>query len=508
MSGGEPKDPILIDPTTETYTVPNGYVQAATIQGPLKEHKQNNQDRYKIDSLTSSNGKFQLGTLLTLCDGSGGSADGAAAAERGVKGINTAIQEVIQNLPPEIQEKINSGKELNSEDSVSIRDKIKNSIFNFHVTQVNRSGYCTLVTSFVLPSGQYFTFNIGDSREYRITPNSIFLETEDHNQFWYLGHDKTLSGELTYAQDHPEQLKLKSNLFYALGMGSRDFSLKKDTITFHYGELDDGDQLFLSTDGLHSNPLVFSADTIAEAARNHDLNSMLKARQAKGLEDDTTALQFQFKKHKQNGKSPTLEQLANDVVLFTNRKILQRVKNFLKIDYTVTVGGMKPFERYMKKLDIDHSDEQGKSLLTNILELAASFKYWGQEAITQMPQPDASNNWDPLNSFVEVIHVFAHKYVQMLEEGYSYSELLGPELPGKPMPPDEVRTGESTVVSQARMHAKTYTLLLLKIMHDLHNEVPVTINKEDFKRVYNIHFSDDTRIQQFLEDDNFWHNDE
>lgn len=148
-----------------------------------------NQDRIKF--VTSTLPSFGI---MALCDGMGGANAGSLASE-------TAAREFAGHLGASL-----SGKQGKAEIPGLIREAVDFAnarVFELGASDPANSGMGTTLVAAVLKGRQCFVANVGDSRAYIISGDSIRQVSRDHS----LVEDMVLSGRITReeARTHPQR---------------------------------------------------------------------------------------------------------------------------------------------------------------------------------------------------------------------------------------------------------------------------------------------------------------
>ncbi len=165
-------------------------------------------------------------TLVTVADGMGGHNAGEVASRKAVKGFEGAV----------------SGLDKISEDTkkklLYCVSEVNGEIYHTAITTRGLIGMGTTLTAAVIIGNRAHIINVGDSRAYIIKSGDIRQITVDHSYV----EELRLSGRITEeeARVHPE----RNQITRAVGT--------EDTVSADYFEveLDEGDILFLCSDGL------------------------------------------------------------------------------------------------------------------------------------------------------------------------------------------------------------------------------------------------------------------
>lgn len=186
--------------------------------------------------------------LISVCDGMGGAAGGATAAETAIKIYNDSVAEMLCDC---------DGDGAVMAVMSRAAEKANNAVFTLASETPELSGMgTTLVSFFHFNDSSSFLLNIGDSRAYLISENEIKQVSHDHSYVQRLID----SGELSpsKAANHPQ----KNIITRAVGIEAEVIpDVKKiDTAGFTY--------LLLCSDGLHGEikdqeikKLIFDSDT-------------------------------------------------------------------------------------------------------------------------------------------------------------------------------------------------------------------------------------------------------
>ncbi len=168
--------------------------------------------------------------LLCVCDGMGGQSKGDYASELCI----TTIEDNFK-LKNKFRSKRGAKRWLKN----TIREA-NNKVYTLGATNADFSGMGTTVTAALLLKGTLVTAQVGDSRCYSYTSESINQLSEDQSYVQYLYN----SGKISEAEKENHQNK--NVLTNALGTFP---SLSIDIRSFHYK----GESLFLCSDGVYNS---------------------------------------------------------------------------------------------------------------------------------------------------------------------------------------------------------------------------------------------------------------
>lgn len=168
--------------------------------------------------------------LIAVCDGMGGLSDGELASAEAVKMLNDWF---MYELPDLMREGLS---DYSFKESISARIADVNRKIEQYGEQ-NNIECGTTISAVLIYNDHYATVNIGDSRIYKLTPNSIEQLTHDQSVVQEL-LDK---GEITAeeAETHPQ----RSTLLQCVGFGG------EITPDFTFGSYNMGDVFLACSDG-------------------------------------------------------------------------------------------------------------------------------------------------------------------------------------------------------------------------------------------------------------------
>ena len=235
----------------------------------IGKKRSENQDRFSVFLPESDS----LCCLISVCDGMGGAAGGATAAETAIKIYNDSVAEMLCDC---------DGDGAVMAVLSRAAEKASSAVFELASKNPELSGMGTTLVSFFNFNGSSFLLNIGDSRAYLINENEIKQISHDHSYVQRLID----SGELSpsKAANHPQ----KNIITRAVGIEPEVIpDVKKlDTTGFTY--------LLLCSDGLHGEvkdqeikKVIFdsSTDSIKEKAE-----ALVSLANKKGGNDNITAV--------------------------------------------------------------------------------------------------------------------------------------------------------------------------------------------------------------------------
>lgn len=186
--------------------------------------------------------------LAVVCDGMGGHAGGQVASELAVEVISSGLRRL-------------RGPDWADEEKVV--ESVKNAVFgaNDHILSRARvdSSLSDMGTTVVLCAfmpDRVITANVGDSRIYRISGDTVTQVSEDHS----LVAERVRAGLL---DPDSEEARLLSNIV------TRALGMDHVTVDMTIEDLKAGDVYLLCTDGLHD--LVGAEDMLAIVTRSDTL---------------------------------------------------------------------------------------------------------------------------------------------------------------------------------------------------------------------------------------------
>ena len=181
-----------------------------------------NQDSYVLDTFDNGIG------FAVVCDGMGGASGGKIASITAVNNFSSVVCEI--------------NTEMNTDEIVAILDKaIKTAnieIFNKSNTDPSLCGMGTTLVAAIVILNKVFILNIGDSRCYILSDDTIRRVTRDHSAVQELVDQGMLTE--SQARNHPN----KNIITRALGVDkSFEYDLFVETVS-------SGDIILLCTDGI------------------------------------------------------------------------------------------------------------------------------------------------------------------------------------------------------------------------------------------------------------------
>ena len=223
--------------------------------------KKNNEDRYLIKEIGDES------LLLAVADGLGGEAAGEHAAE-----ITISMLESMELSPTSVKKML-----------IDTVKKADISIINETTKNFSLTGMGTTLTAVLLMNGRVYWVHAGDSRFYIFRNNILTRQTKDQTLIQFLLDE----GEVTEkeAMSHPARHMIEQCV--GCGSCSPDFGSM---------DISRGDQILLTTDGLHGyisdNSIrnVLNSRTDLETKTNVLLDAALKA----GGSDNITIVMSQY----------------------------------------------------------------------------------------------------------------------------------------------------------------------------------------------------------------------
>lgn len=211
--------------------------------------------------------------LFVVCDGMGGAQSGNIAS-------NMACEAFVDKLNSfEMQDK--TYDEL-SGFLYEAAEAANTAVYEKSIDDVNCAGMGTTLVAALVHGSKALIINIGDSRAYYISGNSITQITVDHS----VVEDMVRRGDITKeeARVHPKRNLITRALGTALGIEPDIFSI----------ELKDGDYILLCSDGL-SNVIIDDEikDTIANLEHSDKVcDILLRAACSRGAPDNVTIVLY------------------------------------------------------------------------------------------------------------------------------------------------------------------------------------------------------------------------
>ena len=234
--------------------------------GPRK----NNEDCWCI--VTSDNGT----TLAMVADGMGGHAGGGIASGIAIQTVRTYFATGASVAESAIL----------AHKAIILETALKNFL----------SGMATTLTAIAIKDSLLDGVHVGDSHAYLVRGGTVTQLTEDHSAAGYMLAQGIITEKL--AKVHPQ----RSRLDYACGMDWDDFLIQPFTL-----ELQPGDRILLSTDGLHDKLLL---SEIAEAATKEPgleqfCKRLVALARARLLDDNATLVGLEYSDHIRSAAIPT-----------------------------------------------------------------------------------------------------------------------------------------------------------------------------------------------------------
>lgn len=173
-------------------------------------------------------------TIVALCDGMGGLADGQLASATAVKTLEAAFAQ---------RDRGQSGAAFYLQ-AVEMLDE---SVCAIRRATNGRTRIGTTIVSAFISQAQLFWLSVGDSRMYIIRGNEIACVTTDHN-YRYLINKEFQCGKMSAAEHEKESIKGSALISY-IGMGGIELvDYNKSPFM-----LNQGDIIILASDGLYQN---------------------------------------------------------------------------------------------------------------------------------------------------------------------------------------------------------------------------------------------------------------
>ena len=235
-------------------------------------YRSENQDYFKT-------AKAPDGMLLAVvCDGMGGAAGGSTASRM-------AGDEFCKCAAAILQEKFRRKEELSDGD-------IRWILSTAAASDRELFGMGTTLTGALIREDWFWVVNVGDSRAYQFRRNRGKLITHDHSYVQMLVDQGRITEE--EAQSHPQ----KNIITRAIGTKP---TVESDIFS---GPLEPGDSMLLATDGLTN---LLSIEELIEVISEqkmlrHTVNELVGGANAKGGDDNITAVLIQTKGNALYGK--------------------------------------------------------------------------------------------------------------------------------------------------------------------------------------------------------------
>lgn len=215
-----------------------------------------NQDSYAIRPVSKN------ATLCVVCDGMGGAKSGNVASERAIEVFCDSVIEYAA------QKKTKAGKlRLSSDDAcIILDDAVKDAnreVFEKSQSSPDYEGMGTTLVAALFVDDIAYVINIGDSRMYLISDNTITQITHDHSYVQHLIDSGTLSVE--DARNHP----FRNRITRAVGVSD---DIECDIFSVELASLDVG-YLLLCSDGLSG--VLLPEDIYALVSSDLDIDVVL-----------------------------------------------------------------------------------------------------------------------------------------------------------------------------------------------------------------------------------------
>ncbi|MBQ7836768.1 MAG: Stp1/IreP family PP2C-type Ser/Thr phosphatase [Clostridia bacterium] len=238
-----------------------------------------NQDSFKITEFNSTT------VLAVVCDGMGGAAGGGVAG--------TLAAETFTEYVKDHSKDICKKKTLTRLDEGRIRSILKaaaeqanQAVYNKATEDLSLHGMGTTLVAALICCGTIFTVNVGDSRMYLISDESIRQITHDHSYVQFLIDTGRLSEE--------EARKSHNRNIITRAVGT-DTTVEADVFV---NRATDGNYILLCSDGLvnHVSPdtifkTVYSTEeTVGEAMLDECVDTLILAANTAGGSDNITAV--------------------------------------------------------------------------------------------------------------------------------------------------------------------------------------------------------------------------
>ncbi|MCL2152927.1 MAG: Stp1/IreP family PP2C-type Ser/Thr phosphatase [Oscillospiraceae bacterium] len=211
--------------------------------------------------------------VLIVCDGMGGAKAGNVASALAVDAFIDHMGGCIENIGD------SSDTAARLTDAVLAANK---AVYEQSIQDEQYEGMGTTLTAAISTKEGEVVANIGDSRVYRITKNSITQITKDHS----VVEDMIMRGDLTRAEArrHPN----KHLITRALGTSS------EESPDVFFTSLDQDDYMLLCSDGLSN--VVFDNEILYELQRGASIREscegLVEMALSRGAPDNVTAVLF------------------------------------------------------------------------------------------------------------------------------------------------------------------------------------------------------------------------
>ena len=252
-----------------------------------------NQDSYVIRPVCKN------ATLCVVCDGMGGAKSGNVASRQ-------AIETFVENVVKYSSAKLNrdGSLSLSSDDACvilddAVRDANK-TVYDLAQTSPDYQGMGTTLVGALFCDNMVYVINVGDSRLYLISNNTITQITHDHSYIQHLIDSGTVS--VDEARNHP----FRNRITRAVGIASE---IEADIFSVDLSELDVA-YLLLCSDGLSGLILpediyeIISSDldielvTDIESELCDKTDRLIKAANDAGGADNITAVLVKYIKER------------------------------------------------------------------------------------------------------------------------------------------------------------------------------------------------------------------
>lgn len=249
----------------------------------IGRHRADNQDSFAITTIDED------AILAVVCDGMGGAAGGKLAS-------SLAVERFVAYVKEKIGAFLSIGFDKSEENEAIIEGIMKQGVaeantvvYQYAKDSIDLLGMGTTLVSVLVIGKEAYVCNVGDSRLYHLTSNSMKQITTDHSYVQMLIDNGLLSPELAAA--HPDRNVITR------AVGTRALVTPE---TFRL-TLDEGETLLLCSDGLSgfaSNEdiysIVWGSKEIYARPTEEKVKALIDIANENGGRDNITAVLLKF----------------------------------------------------------------------------------------------------------------------------------------------------------------------------------------------------------------------
>lgn len=237
--------------------------------------RESNQDSVYAGVIRTSLGKAFLGVV---CDGMGGLSKGAFAS----KTVTETFRNWFENEMPKYTESDSFANTVFEQWAVLI-EKTNNALIEISRNFGEQMG--TTLSALLIFNGEYYAVQVGDSRIYRCSGNTLTQITTDHSYVMKM----VSKGMMT--ESEARLSRRRNELTRCIGVVENSFG------DFFNGMIRNGDCFLISSDGFHGSvpevdirEILINLTIHKRREAEHRINRFIDARKKSGEKDNITAL--------------------------------------------------------------------------------------------------------------------------------------------------------------------------------------------------------------------------